>query len=196
MLRSYLELHFIVLVWGFTAILGKLIHVPPTELVWLRTLIAVRGLALLMRSQGTSFRVNRADLGRLLGTGVLIAAHWLLFFASARVSNVSICLAGLSTASLWVALLEPVFTRKRLQAHEIGLAAGIFVGLYLIFRFEFDQALGLAMGVGSALFAALFTIINAKFAQRLPSTAISFYELRRARGWRSPFSSPCIWHRD
>jgi drug/metabolite transporter (DMT)-like permease len=178
-LKSYLELHFIVLIWGFTAILGKLIHVPAPELVFIRTLLAVPGLALVivLMGQQAAFRIGRADLLRLLATGALISAHWLLFFASARVANVSISLAGLSTASLWVALLEPLFTGKRLRAFEIALALGIVAGLYLIFRFEFSHVLGLMMGVGSALFAALFSLLNAQYTKRLPGTTISLYEL-------------------
>jgi drug/metabolite transporter (DMT)-like permease len=179
MLKSYLELHFIVLIWGFTAILGKLIHVPAPELVFVRTALAAPGLALVMLLMGqkSAFRVTWADAGRLLATGALIAAHWLLFFASARVANVSISLAGLSTASLWVALLEPFFTGKRLRPYEILLAVGIVGGLYLIFAFEFSRVLGLTMGVGSALFAALFSLLNARYTRRLPGTTISFYEL-------------------
>ena len=182
MLRSYFELHFIVLIWGFTAILGKLIHIPAPELVFVRTALAAPGLALVMLLMGerAGFRVGRADLARLLATGALIAAHWLLFFASARVANVSISLAGLSTTSLWVALLEPLFTGKRLRGFEIALALGIVAGLYLIFRFEFSHVVGLLMGVGSALFAALFSLLNARYTQRLPGTTISLYELTGA----------------
>ncbi|MBC7447017.1 MAG: DMT family transporter [Hymenobacteraceae bacterium] len=181
-MKSYFELHFIVLIWGFTAILGKLIHVPAPELVFIRTALAAPGLAvvMLLMGQRAAFRVGRADLLRLLATGALISAHWLLFFASARVANVSISLAGLSTASLWVALLEPAFTGKRLRGFEISLALGIVAGLYLIFRFEFSHVLGLTMGVGSALFAALFSLLNARYTKRLPGTTISFYELAGA----------------
>ena len=182
MLRSYLELHVIVLIWGFTAILGKLITLPAPELVLVRTALAAPGLALAMMLMGQrgAFRVSRPDLLRLLATGALIAAHWLLFFASARVANVSISLAGLSTASLWVALLEPLFTGKRLRPFEVVLALGIMSGLYLIFAFEFAHVLGLMMGVLSALFAALFSLLNARYSRRLLGTTISVYELMGA----------------
>lgn len=180
MIKSYFELHFIVLIWGFTAILGKLISIPPTELVFVRTALAVPGLALVLWVQRTPFQVSRGDLVRLLGTGALIAAHWLLFFASARVANVSISLAGLSTASLWVALLEPFFTGKRLRPFEVVLALGIVAGLYLIFKFEFNHIVGLTMGVLSAMFAACFSLINAQYTKRLKGTTISFYELTGA----------------
>ncbi len=179
MLKSYLELHFIVLIWGFTAILGKLITIPAPELVLVRTALAIPalGVVILLMGQRSAFRIDRADLLRLLATGALIAAHWLLFFASARVANVSISLAGLSTTSLWVALLEPLFTGKRLRAYELVLAGGIVVGLYLIFRFEFSHVVGLTMGVASAGFAAVFSLLNARYTRRLAGTTISFYEM-------------------
>ena len=176
-LKDYLELHFIIFLWGFTAILGKLISIPTVELVFLRTLITALALGAIIYQRGTRFRLGwRAGLS-IMGVGLMIAAHWILFFTSARVASVSICLAGLATCSLWTAILEPVFTNKRVKPHEILLALLIMVGLYIIFRFEFDHAVGITMAVGSALFGSLFTIINARLAKVYPSTTISCYEM-------------------
>ncbi|MGV3587701.1 MAG: EamA family transporter, partial [Adhaeribacter sp.] len=120
--KNYLELHFIVFLWGFTAILGKLISVPAVELVFVRTLLAASALALIIYFRKISFNVGRKAFIRMVGVGFIISAHWILFFASARVSSVAICLAGMSTISLWTAILEPIFTQKKIQAHEIFMA--------------------------------------------------------------------------
>ncbi len=175
--RHYLELHFIVFVWGFTAILGKLISVPAVELVFLRTLIAATALALIIKITGQSFRIGRKPIIKIIGVGMLIAAHWMLFFASARVASVSICLAGMATSSLWTAILEPLFYQKKFKPHEIGLALLIFLGLYLIFQFEFDHALGILMGVGSAILGAAFSIINSRLTRKYSPINITCYEM-------------------
>ena len=178
--KNYLELHFIVFLWGFTAILGKLISVPAVELVFVRTLLAATALALILYIRKISFNIGRQAFLRILGVGFIISAHWILFFASARVSSVAICLAGMSTISLWTALLEPMFTKKKIQAHEIFMAILIIVGLYLIFRFEFDHVLGIIMAVVSALLSAVFSIVNARLVKTYRPAIISCYEMAGA----------------
>jgi drug/metabolite transporter (DMT)-like permease len=175
--KHYLELHFIIFLWGFTAILGKLISIPAVELVFLRTLFAALALALIIKFTGKTFRIGRGPIIRIIGVGMMIAAHWMLFFASARVASVSICLAGLATSSLWTAILEPIFYHKKIKPHEIGLALIIFLGLYLIFQFEFDHALGILMGVGSAILGAAFSIINSRLTRKYSPLNITCYEM-------------------
>ncbi|PIQ21887.1 MAG: EamA family transporter [Cytophagales bacterium CG18_big_fil_WC_8_21_14_2_50_42_9] len=178
--RNYLELHFIVFLWGFTAILGKLISVPAVELVFFRTLLAASALAFILYLKKISFKIGRRQIIKIVGVGFLISAHWILFFASARVSSVAICLAGLSTVSLWTAILEPIFTSKKIKAHEILMSFLIIIGLYLIFRFEFNHLLGIIMAVASAMLSAIFTIINARLAKQHRPLVISCYELAGA----------------
>ena len=107
--KDYATLHFIVLIWGFTAILGLLIHIPSVEVVFYRTLIAAVGLYILLKIWKRPIKINsQKQLLIILGTGSLIAAHWILFFLSARISNASVCLAGMATCSLWTSLIEPI----------------------------------------------------------------------------------------
>jgi drug/metabolite transporter (DMT)-like permease len=179
-LKDFVELHFIIFLWGFTAILGKLIQIPSVELVFVRTLITALALAVVLAVRGISFRIGTGNVLKIFGVGFLIAGHWMLFFASARVSSVSISLAGIATCSLWTAILEPVITQKKIKAHEILLALLIILGLYVIFRFEFDHALGISMAVGSALLASIFTIINVDLTKKHPATTITCYEMAGA----------------
>lgn len=181
-LKDFIELHFIVLLWGFTAILGKLITIPAVELVFLRTLIAALALGVIIYRRKTPFWLGRNNMFIMMGVGLMISAHWILFFASARISSVSLCLVGMATCSLWTALLEPAFTSKKLRFHEILLGVLILVGLYIIFRAEteFDNMLGIGMAVGAALLGAVFTIINARLAKKHPSTTITAYEMAGA----------------
>jgi drug/metabolite transporter (DMT)-like permease len=179
-LKDFFELHFIIFLWGFTAILGTLIQIPTVEMVFVRTIVTTLALALVLKIRRTSFRIGSGNILKILGVGAIIAAHWILFFTSARIASISICLAGISTISLWTALLEPLFNHKKIKTHEIVLALLIIVGLYVIFRFEFDHALGIFLAVASALLGSIFTIINAGLTKKYPATTITCYEMAGA----------------
>lgn len=179
-LRSYLHLHFLVLIWGFTAIVGLMVSISPVALVFYRTLFAAAGLGLIIFFKQKSFSVNRKDLFKMLGVGFLLSSHWMLFFASARVSTASVCLAGMATSSLWTSLVEPIVNKRNIKPLEVGLGILAFAGLYVVFRFEFNHALGLLLALASALLAALFTVANSRLVQRIDAYVITFYEMAGA----------------
>ncbi len=175
---DYFQLHFIVLIWGFTAILGKLLEpLDSSAVVLFRTLLAVLGMGAVLLVRKQSLAVSPTDRWRLLATGGIIALHWVAFFLAARLSNVSVCLAGMATSSLWASGLEPLLLRRRVRPIEVILGAVVMAGLYLIFRFEFDKGVGLSIAVFSAMLSSLFTIINSRFTQRYDAVVISFYEM-------------------
>ncbi|MDN4166554.1 EamA family transporter [Cytophagales bacterium LB-30] len=176
-IKSYLKLHFVVLIWGFTAILGLLITLPAVELVFYRTLFAAIGLGILLYFRKRNFKIGWGEILKIVGTGVLISAHWILFFASARVSNASVALAGIATCSFWTSFLEPLMTKRKIKGFEVLLGVVVVLGLYVIFRFEFTHAVGLSMAIVSALLASLFTVINSQFTQRHNPYMITFYEM-------------------
>jgi drug/metabolite transporter (DMT)-like permease len=175
--KDFLMLHFIVLIWGFTAILGLLITIPSLELVFYRTLIATVLLGAVFWYKKTPIDLRGKELWKVLGTGFIISLHWLLFFWAARVSTASVCLAGMATTSLWTAFIEPLVNRKKINGFEIFLGLLVISGLYVIFRFEFDYWLGLLMAVGSALLSAIFTVINGRLTKRHHPYVLTFYEM-------------------
>jgi drug/metabolite transporter (DMT)-like permease len=174
---DYVKLHFIVFLWGFTAILGKLITIPSVEIVFYRVLLASFGLALLLLYRRRNFNLGIGEILKITATGVTIAAHWVLFFASVKVSTVSVCLAGMATITLFTSILEPLFDRRPLRLYEVFLGLMVIVGLYVIFRFTLNQTLGLLLALASAFLAALFTVINGKFTRRHNPYMITFYEM-------------------
>lgn len=176
-LRSYIHLHFLVLIWGFTAIVGLLVTISPVALVLYRTLFAAIGLGVIIFFKGKNFKATGKDIGRMLFVGCILSSHWMLFFASARVSTASVCLAGMATTSLWTSLIEPLVNKRPVKPLEVGLGILAFAGLYVVFRFEFDHALGLALALASALLAAMFTVANSRFVQRIDAYTITFYEM-------------------
>ncbi|MCH7408910.1 DMT family transporter [Belliella sp. DSM 111904] len=175
--KDYLMLHFIVLIWGFTAILGLLITLPSVEIVFYRTLIACGFLGLVFLVKKRKIRLASQELGKVIGTGFLISLHWILFFWAAQVSTASVCLAGMATTSLWTALVEPLVNRSKVKWFEIMLGMMVISGLYVVFSFEGGYWLGLTMAVSSALIAAIFTVINGRLTKRHSPYVLTFYEM-------------------
>lgn len=178
--QDYIKLHFIVWIWGFTAILGLLISIPSVEIVFYRTLLASVALLPLLFYKKITFRIGFKEVLKIVGTGFIIAAHWILFFAAARVSTASVCLAGMATCSLWTSFLEPFLNNKKVKLFEVFLGLTVIGGLYIIFRFEFNHAFGLGMAVVSAFLSALFSVINGKLTFRHNPYMITFYEMAGA----------------
>lgn len=174
---DYLKLHFIVFLWGFSAVLGKLVSIPAMEMILYRTLLAALGMIIVISLTRGNFKVTSQELVKLLLVGFLVAIHWLAFFGAARVSNVSVSLVGFATNSLWAALLEPWFNRTRIKKFEVLLGLVVIVGLYIIFSFDFQYKLGLLIGVSAGFTSALFAVFNARLVQRIQPFTITFYEM-------------------
>ncbi|AFM05211.1 EamA-like transporter family [Bernardetia litoralis DSM 6794] len=177
---DYFKLHFIVIIWGFTAILGKWMTIPAVETVLYRTLIAAFILAFMVKRK--EWKLPKKIILQLLMTGVIVGAHWITFFAAAKVANVSICLVGLSTASLWTAFIEPLFNKRKIKLYEVGLGLVIILGLYVILQTDLssDMVLGLILGIIAAILAALFSTINGKFTHVAESYTITVLEMSGA----------------
>jgi drug/metabolite transporter (DMT)-like permease len=179
-LKDYLLLHFIVLIWGVTAILGLLISLPPLELVFYRTLLAAAGVAVVMGYRKESLRMAPRELLKIAGVGVLISLHWIFFFWSAKVSTASVCLAGMATTSLWTAFVDPIINKKRVKLYEVALGLLVISGLLVIFQFENGYWLGLSMALVAAFLSALFSVLNGRLTLRHSPYQITFYEMGAA----------------
>jgi len=178
--KDYLLLHFIVLIWGGTAILGLLISLPSLELVFYRTLLATGGVTLIMVAKKVPLVIAPKEVLQIIGVGVLISLHWILFFWSAKVSTASVCLAGMATTSLWTAFIDPLVNKKAVKLYEVALGLLVISGLVVIFQFESGYVLGLVMAVGSAFLSALFSVLNGRLTQRHNPYQITLYEMGAA----------------
>lgn len=176
-LKSYLHFHVIVFIWGFTAVLGALISIGATALVWYRMLIASLVIFVYIKIKGISLRAKGKTLLGLAGVGVLIALHWLTFFGAVKIANVSITLVMMSTGAFFTSILEPIFYKRKIIWYELVFGLLVIGGLYLIFEVETRYTEGIIVALISALLAALFTLFNGKYAKKHDSVMISFYEL-------------------
>ncbi|MCU0402535.1 MAG: EamA family transporter [Algoriphagus sp.] len=179
-IKDYFLLHFIVLIWGFTSILGLLISLPALELVFYRTLLAAVGVGLVMVWRKQNMLVPSAQLIKIAGVGVLISLHWIFFFWSAKVSTASVCLAGMATTSLWTAFVDPIVNRTKIKWYEVALGLMVISGLVVIFQFESGYWLGISLALLSAFLSALFSVFNARLTFRHTPYQITLYEMAAA----------------
>jgi drug/metabolite transporter (DMT)-like permease len=176
-LLNYLHLHFIVFIWGFTAVLGALISIDALPLVWFRMLIATGLILIWISYKKKSLRFTPKTLAAFFIGGLIIALHWLAFFGAIKVANVSVTLAIMSTGAFFTSFLEPLFYKRKIIGYEVLFGLIVIAGLYIIFRVEGDYFNGMILALCSSFLGALFSVINGKFAVKYDASAISFYEL-------------------
>ena len=174
--KNYIHLHFLVIIAGFTAVLGELITLEAIPLVWYRMSIGAILMIIYIKFKNTPLRVPFKVLVKLAIAGVIIALHWITFFAAIKVSNISITLAMFSTGAFFASLIEPLFFKRKIIAYEILFGLIVIVGVVLITQTELNYILGIFLGISSALFSTLFAVLNGKFVQNYPPSIISFYE--------------------
>jgi len=176
-LKSYLHLHVIVFIWGFTAILGKLISLEALDLVWYRMLFASVIMTFVVLLNKEKVKVPFHIFIGFILSGIIIAAHWLTFYQAIKVSNVSITLACLSTGAFFASILEPIFYKRKVIWYELLFGVIVVIGLGIIFNVETKYTTGIYLAVSSAFLSALFSVINGKYAKEYDPNIISLYEL-------------------
>ncbi|GMU44816.1 MAG: DMT family transporter [Xanthomonadales bacterium] len=176
--RAHLQIHFCVLLWGFTAILGKLITLPALALVSWRMLIVVAVLVLLPRVWRGLARLPPRTLAIYAGIGVLVALHWLSFYASIKLANASVAATCIALAPVFLALLEPVLTGKRFDRRELLLGIAVVPGVALVVGGVPDgMRTGVAVGALSALLVAIFGALNKRYVEHADPLIVTALEL-------------------
>ncbi|MGL6128654.1 permease [Chryseobacterium artocarpi] len=176
------RLHLIVFLWGFTAILGKLIHANAQILVFYRMLFAAIFLFVFIRIyKKESIKVSKKIFFQLAAIGFAMALHWYCFFYSIKVSNVSIALSCLSLSTLFASILEPVIFKRKIDVSEVVMGVVIVACILLIFKTEFQYKEGIIYGVLCAIFGTIFSVFNGKMFGKTSSGNIIFYEI--FSGW-------------
>jgi len=176
-LKSTLHFHFIVFIFGFTAILGKLISIDAVSLVWYRMVLATAVVALFMGIRRISFKLSTKQLYIMLICGVLIALHWVFFFHAVKVSNVSVTLSVMSAGALVTALVEPIFYKRSFVWYEIVLGLIVVVALGLIMQTEYHYIEGMMFAFIAILLSVAFTLINGKAIHKSDARVMSVYQL-------------------
>tara|TARA_B110000285_G_C15124971_1_gene619554 strand:- start:1189 stop:2100 length:912 start_codon:yes stop_codon:yes gene_type:complete len=183
--KNHLILHFTILIWGFTGIIGKILGLSglsTSEVVFWRMLIAWTTLLLYLIIKKKHILVSKKTLLKLLGNGILIAFHWYCFFEAIALSNVSIALVFMSTTAFFTSFAEWVIYRKEIDYRELFIGLLVIVGVSIIvndlnFENHPDYLKAIFLALISAFLAAFFSVINSVLVKENDSAIISFYEL-------------------
>ena len=176
--KARLQIHFCVLLWGFTAILGKLISLPALPLVWWRMLLVVIALLLMPKV----WRGLRAMPTRLIwayaGIGVLVSLHWLSFYAAIKLSNASVGATCIALGPVFLAFIEPWIAKRKFDPRELMIGVAVVPGVVMVVGgVPHDMRLGIAVGVLSALFVALFGSLNKRLVEHGDPLTVTCIEL-------------------
>ena len=177
MKQAFWKLHISVLLAGCTGLFGKIISLNEGLLVWYRLMLTVVLIHLIWLIGKKFQKISLPDVLRLAGTGAILAFHWLFFFGSIKVSNVSIGVVCFSSVGFFTAILEPMVYRCRISFKEILLSLLSVCGVLLIFSFDMRYRLGIMLGIVSSALAALFTIVNKRVSANRTTTTVLQYEM-------------------
>jgi drug/metabolite transporter (DMT)-like permease len=177
MKKALIQLNAAVFLWGFTGVLGRAITLDSTMLVWWRLLITMVSLWILYLIQGKASRIpfKSGLLISLIGT--ILALHWVCFYASIKLANVTIALTCLSTTALLASLIEPLILRKKFDPIEIVLGLFAIAGIFIIYNTHIQFSTGIVIGLLSAVFTVLVSVLNKKIIDRYHPEHITLYQL-------------------
>ncbi|MFZ4798341.1 MAG: DMT family transporter [Bacteroidia bacterium] len=174
--NKYLQLHFIVLLWGFTPVLGKLISLSALDLVFWRLIFAALSLAIFIVYKRFKFDLSAKETFEIFIMGTMVGAHWYFFYHAIKVSNVSIAMAGFSTMTLFASVLQPLLLKKKFFWGDAFYGLLILIGLGIILSFETGAITGIIYGILAAFTGAFFGIYNGKLILKHNSSYITFIE--------------------
>ena len=178
--KNILLMHFVILIFGFTGILGKLITIEAIPLVFWRTLIGGGAIYVWLKLRREISKKTHLDLLKMGGIGLLVAIHWITFFASIKASNVSVALTMLATSPMFIGFLEPLIFKRKIDWRELTVAAVVLLGVGTIFSFNTTYHEGMILGIISAFFASLFATFNGVLVKTHDASNISLVELLTA----------------
>ena len=176
--KALLQIHLCVVIWGFTAILGKLITLPAFALVWWRMFLVVAALAVLPAFWRGVRRMSLRTIGIFAGIGVVVALHWVSFYGAIKLANASVAATCMGVAPIIMSVVEPWITNKRFDPRELVIGVAAIPGVMLVVGgTPQGMRLGIAVGVLSALLVAVFGSLNKRYVELGEPMAVTGLEL-------------------
>lgn len=177
MKKAFLQLHISILLAGWTGVFGKLMMLSPGLIVFWRIVIAGGCLWLWAWLTKRLEKVTPRDRIAIMGVGALLAVQWTLFYASIKASNVSIGVVAFSSIGFFTALIEPLMNRARISLREMLFSLVTIFGISLIFHFDAQYRLGIALGLVGAAAAALLAVYFKRYRAKYSSVTVMSWQL-------------------
>ncbi|MCX8079810.1 MAG: DMT family transporter [Bacteroidia bacterium] len=179
--KHLIHLHFIVFLWGFTPLLGRIITLNPVSLIWYRCgitfIILWIWFTYIRKNDAESNHFSMRDIIKVGLNGVIIAVHWIFFYKAIQISNISVTMMGFSTGTLFSAIIEPLVYRRKFRIYELLLGLGIIGGVTMIFYTTDLYREGLIIGILAALTSSIFATFNGLFMKTYPASFITRYQM-------------------
>lgn len=176
--KALLQIHGCVVIWGFTAILGKLITLPAFALVWWRMLLVVAALALIPAFWRGLRRIDLRTAAIFCGIGVVVALHWVTFYGAIKLSNASVAATCMGVAPILVSIVEPWITGRRFDWRELAIGVAAVPGvIFVVGGTPGGMRAGIAVGILSALLVAIFGALNKRYVERGEPLVVTGLEL-------------------
>jgi drug/metabolite transporter (DMT)-like permease len=171
-----------------TAILGDLISLSASVLVWWRTLIASLGIGVfLLMTQRMNYHWIQSKF-KIYALGGLIAIHWICFFGSIKLANASIALICFATISVFTAWIEPMITGRKRQRHEVIFGLLIIPGIALIAgKAQGELLLGIILGILAAFLVAIISSLEKKWIVEIDPEHLTLIQMIGA------WIAMCVW---
>lgn len=176
--RSAWQIHCCVVLWGFTAVLGKLISLGTLALVWWRMLLVAAALLIVPRFWRGLSRMPRRLIATYAGIGMVVAVHWVTFYGSVRLANASVAATCIALTPVFLAFVEPFMVGRRFDMRELLFGVAAVPGVMLVVGgTPTSMHLGIAVGVLSALLLAVFAILNKRYIGNSDALCVTGIEM-------------------
>jgi len=177
--RNIVSIHLAAFLFGMTGILSTLIDADSEVITFGRALFAVLVLSPILwlwprrtpdthkHNQTASTTLSSAQLWTYcLGSGLLLAIHWVTFFISVKTAGVALATLGFSSFAAFITLIEAVITPNRVSRADWIRTFIVSAGLLLMtpsMSLADANTHGFIMGLLSGLSFAAMAVFNSHF---------------------------------
>lgn len=180
-IKNILELSLSTLLISAAGVLGKYISMPAAVIIWWRALLALIILLLFCLYKKMDLKIpSKKDKTIILTSALFLGAHWVTYFYSIKVSNVSIGMLSLYTFPAITSILEPLIRKTPFNKTHLLLAILVLIGIYTLvpeLNFENSNAKGVFWGLFSAALFSLRNIMLKDTSKSYDGITVMVYQL-------------------
>jgi drug/metabolite transporter (DMT)-like permease len=151
-----IEMFIAAVLFSFMSVLVKISSntIPAAEITSFRSIISIMILVAMMYFNKASRRVSRMD--KLVFRGVIGGLSFVLYFYALTLTSVANAVVLDFTYPIFAAIFAVIYLNERMRKRDIGFMFMAFLGLLIIFQFNFSSinigdALALSAAVASGI---------------------------------------------